>query len=153
MGFYVYLKSTDSETIYPKSTYYDFIVQLPAYIDLPDSCSFGWKQNWHIGITDISLVTENQRFITSLPTSCVILCNLLTESYLRGRFAPVLRILPSGTEVSASVGSVYYKQVHSTAHSFNEIRIQILDSELKALDLKVWPKKATLSMTLHFLRE
>lgn len=153
MGFYVYMTSEDSVSMFPDCTYYDFVVQLPSYINLSESCSFGWQQSWHIGISDISLIVEGQRFISSLPTDCVILCNLLTESYLRGRFAPVLRILPAGSELSATVGSIYYKQVHSNAQSFNEIRIQVRDSALKPLDLAKWPKKGKLCLTLHFLRE
>ena len=151
-SFYCYISSDDSKALYTDNSYFDFIVQFPSYIKLEESCSLGWKQYWHIGITEISLILDTQRSITSLPTSCVILCNLLSESYLRGSYAPVLRILPGGTELSASLGSVYYKQVHSNAQSFNELRIQIKDPDLKPLAFEKWPRNAKISMTLHFMK-
>ena len=149
----MFISSEDSRDIFTNNSYFDFIVQLPSYVTLPECSALGWKQSWHIAITEISLVAKEKKYISRLPTGCTVLCNLVSDSYLRGRLAPVLRILNAESELTASLGLSYYMPVHSNARSFNEIRIRLTDTELKPLDFERWPSQGILSVALHFTRE
>lgn len=149
---YLFLSSDDCKDKFDNK-YFDFVTELPSYIDLSQTCGLGWQRDWRIAITEVALLTEGQRYISSLPTDCAILCNLVSDSYLKGRYAPLLRILSAGDELKASVGSTYYMSIRSSARSFNEIRISLRDSDLNKLDLAKWPEKATIFITLHIVLE
>lgn len=149
----MFISSRDSLNFYPNNTYDDFIVEFDRVIQLPESCAFGFNQSWQFALTEVSLDFANSKPKKTLPESAVILTDLCSTSYISGTEAGVLRIIGAGSEeIGSSLGQIYY--IGTNKNSFNRIRIQVRDRDLKPLmkDGQVWPINAVLKCTLHFIR-
>ena len=150
-GFYCFISEQDSKAIFVNNKFSQFVVQLPSYIDLPVSTNFGWKQSWYVALVDFTLTVGKQRLDT-VPTACIVLCDLVSPSYIRGGKAQLLRILAEGSDIAGSLpGQTYYMPVKT--HSFNQIEISLVSPTLTDLPSS-WPtQEVTVTLTLHFVRE
>ena len=154
-GFYMFLTSSDSKTLFPLNNYDDFTIEFDRAIELSETCGFGYTQTWRFALTEISLETESGKERRSLPESVVVLSDLCATSYIHATEAPVLRTVGAKGELGAGLGQIYYIGVNKSA--FNRLRIQIKDRDLKSLSKsdsndRLWPEKAILKCTLHFIR-
>ena len=106
-----------------------------------------------MALTDITL-TVNKQKLTSVPATCVILCDIVNASIYNAGTAQILRIIQSDSDLSLSTGSDQYHQVKSSAHSFNQIQITIKAEDLQDLGAE-WPhpEVTRCSCTLHFTKE
>ena len=143
-GFYLYLNSSDSKTVRPNNTFHDFT------IELPHERFFNLGQ-WTVALTEITLTGHkrgNRR--NSLPEALVVLTDIAQDSYIREALAPVLRTIPSETDLNASLFQSYYVGVN--ALRFDKIRIFLKNSNLDSLELTKWGpiKSIILRCTLHF---
>ena len=149
-GFYLFICEQDSIDIFVDNVYTNFVVQFPSYIDLPVSTGI-WRQDWYVALMDFTLTAGGQR-LDAIPSACAVLCDLVAPSYIRGGTAEILRILPAGSDISGSLpGQSYYFPVKY--HSFNQIKLSLVSSDLSPLKTTSWPTKATASFTLHIVRE
>ena len=154
-GFYLFLSSQDSISLYPLNKYDDFTVEFDRPIELPETCGFGYTQTWRFALTEISLETVGGKDRRSLPESVVVLTDLCATSYIHATEAPVLRTIGAKGELGSGLGQIYYIAVNKS--SFNRLRIQIRDRELKPLvknnqEDKLWPERGVLKCSLHFIR-
>ena len=148
-GFFMFLASDDSSSIYTNNTYKDFCVEFDHEIVLEAECGFGFRQQWQFAVTEVTLDTIKTD--EGLPESTVILCDLCKPSYIKGTQAQVLRTLSSAGELTGSLGLTHYIGVNK--NTFNRVRISLLNRDLKPLlPANGWPETARLKCTLHFIR-
>ena len=148
-GFYLYLSSKDSENIYKSNNYKDFYVEFDHQIVLEQSCGFGFERQWQVALTELSIDFLNTD--QTLPEGVVVLTELCEPSYINGTQLSILRTIASSAETNASLYNTYYVGV--VVSSFNRIRIQLKNRDLKELQLeKGWPQNAVLQCTLHFIK-
>jgi hypothetical protein len=135
--FYLFLSSKDSIQAHPNNTYCNMKIDLPTPISLPESD----EHYWTVALLEISITD-----ITKIPTSTVVLCDLLEASYIRDSLRPVLRIIAKDSIGKGSLFIPYYHRINR--ETVSTISIDIVDSNLNPItpqsDLEV------LACTLHF---
>ncbi len=146
MSFYMYLASSDSlhgdkET--SSNTFHNFV------LDLFKEYHFEKTDGWVVALTDAYLETQTSTR-TTIFESCIVLSDLVIESYINSQAAPVLRYIPGSEVLGTSLFQPYYISLSQT--SINRIRIYLRNTQLKDLNLDKWPKDPILRCTLHFMK-
>ncbi len=146
------MSSSDSKLRYSQNKLNDFTVEFDREIQLSnDMVRNRVSQNYCVALTELSVDSSPYSGARqALPESCVILCDICDNSYIKGTRLPVLRILPAANESTVSLFQPYYVGVK--VESFIRIRIQIKTRELEALDAGKWELDNELRCTLHFLK-
>ena len=150
-GFYIYVSSKDSSTLFPKNRMDNFVIELDREIVLALNSSPRLSEKFGVALTEINIKpTGSMRTRTALPESCVVLCVICETSYIKGTRLPVLRVLPSHLEeISGSLFQPYYIEVNTP--SFKRLHFQLKTRELQPLNAAKWDLKSELVCTLHFV--
>lgn len=143
--YFFFLSSKDSRKIYPSSSYADFTTHLPNQVTLPTHDAHCNPIRWSVAITDFAV--EGKLKLFSKHSSFVVLCDLASESYIRGRYSPVLRIIREESYPVTSLSLPYYIPLNTL--SFNSIRIYLLTEELQSIPYS--ESSLNLSCTLHMV--
>jgi hypothetical protein len=148
-GFYLFLSSEDSVHVHKNNNFADFITEFDREIVLEEICGLGWRQQWSFALTDISI-----DYLPDLehkpPESVIVLCDLAVPSYINNSQVGVIRTLNSTSEVAGSLYQCYY--IATNKARFNNIRIQLKNTNLEALDRALWVGVKSLKCILHFQR-
>lgn len=143
MEFYLFISSSDGIQSSPLNVYHDFTVTLPKFIKLPPNSDSGDRLKWSVALCDIyiqGVQFPNKYF------NIAVMCDIIEQSYLKGGYAPVLRILPGEQADGASLYTTYH--IELSTYSFSSIRIFL--SELAGKSLPAHTSSSVLSCTLHF---
>lgn len=142
---FFFLSSKAAEEYFPSSSYVDFTTPLPNQITLPSHDHQCNPLHWSIALTDFAV--EGRKRLFSKHTSFVVLCDLVRESYIRGRYSPVLRIIREESYPVTSLSIPYYIPLNTL--SFNSIRIYLQTEDLQAIPIT--GSNSNLSCTLHLM--
>lgn len=152
-GFYLFVSSEDSKTFHSENKYHDFIVELGRVYDLSDSSYIKSRARWSMALVEIKLDTiEESQPRPALTDEVLVICDLVTTSYVKGTEARVLRPLGLNEDsLFATISQAYYIELNRL--NFSRFKITILDRDLNKLSKKNgWPVDAKwkLSCSLHF---
>ena len=140
----MYLSSQDSIELYPDNTFTDF------YVEMDREYSFQSCKNWSFALADMYL--EGEGDIEEMREPIVVMCDLASDSYIKGRSVPILRYVPAVEEKGTSLLLPYYVGVSKA--KTNRIRITLLDKNLEGLlknkEGRERYKDSILRCTLHF---
>lgn len=150
--FYVFLQSDDNINYYPGNKFDNFRCLLPKHYFLKNT----ENAIWCLALTDICLLNTNSGLTNPLPTSCVILSDLVENSVIRGGLHPVLRQLWSTKKNKIfTLSNLIYRPIQK--FEFCEITIKILDHRLRELNHAQWQTlqddvtvDLQISLVLHF---
>ena len=141
--FYFFLSSKASAHLLPNSSSVDFTTILPNQVHLPRWDQDGTRLRWTVAITDFAI--ENKESLFANTATFAVLCDLASESYIRGKYLPVLRIVREESFPVTSLSLPYYIELNTL--SFNSIRIYVLGEDLQTIGGD--NPSAHLSCTLH----
>ena len=127
--FYFFLSSKASRHLLPNSSSLDFTTILPNQVHLRRWDQDGAPLRWTIAITDFAI--ENKESLFANTATFAILCDLASESYIRGKYLPVLRIVKEEAFPVTSLSLPYYIGLNNL--SFNSIRIYVLGEDLQTI--------------------
>ena len=139
---YLFLTSTDGLDVYPQNNCTDFTVDFPNPIELNSDKTL-IMQEWHVALIDINI-----NLPISLKNSVIVMCDLVENSYIKGKRLPLLRILPGAMLDGASLHIPYYMKLNTT--SFRSLRIYLLDINFESIENEI-SEDITSTCTLHFL--
>ena len=141
--FYMFLTSDDCKSLHPQNRFDDFITELPS------EHRFGSGGEWKVCLSELSLESDK---ITEMPESIIVQSDLVTDSYIQERRAPVLRVISSQSSgLSVSLYQSFY--VGLAQYRVRSIRIRITNGRLGQLSAAKWDREGTVtSCTLHFTR-
>lgn len=120
--FYLNLSSKDSKSARPGNTFSNFMVELPRKYHFETVQSV-------FALTDISIVGLADDNNSLLPEPLAVLCDISNDSYIGEGFLPILRTLPSATDLSASLFQSYYIAVNTSGCSKIRIYLKKLRTE------------------------
>lgn len=140
---YFFLSSKASAHLLPNSSSLDFTTILPKQVHLPRWDQTGNLLQWKIAITDFAIEKKESLFANT--ATFAVLCDLAGESYIRGRYLPVLRIVKEEAFPVTSLSLPYYITLNT--QSFNSIRIYVLGEDLQAIAGD--SRSVQLTCTLH----
>lgn len=143
MEFYMFINSSDNIETHPNNCYYDFTITLPKIYHIPKVNQSGQQIVWRVALCDINL---SNVAILETAFNIAVMTDLVEQSYLKGGFAPVLRILPANSAQAASLYTVYY--ISTVKQSFSTIRIYLQELSGKSFPFKT--EDTSLSCCLHF---
>ena len=154
-GFYLFVSSEDSKTYHTDNTYHDFVVELGRTYDLDENSYIKNRSKWSMALVEIKLEAKSGNEPVDQPElkdEVLIICDLVTTSYVKGTEARVLRPLGLNDKaLFATISQAYYIELNRL--NFSRFKITILDKNLNKLSKKNgWPIEAEwkLSCTLHF---
>lgn len=143
MEFYLFVSSSDSIQTATGNVYHDFTVTLPKIINLPNKSLSGDILKWGVALCDI--YTHGVQF-SNRYFNIAVMSDIIEQSYLKGRYAPVLRILPGEEAAGTSLHSTYHIELSTS--SLSSIRVFLVELSGKTLPLHT--SSSVLSCTLHF---
>ena len=167
MSFYMYISSLDCKDIFEGNIWRDFTVQIDPELN------FGPERDWQVALTDVYLVKEEagggdngrdgsrrrignssrrERIDDRLVKPIVICADVVTNSFMKQEWVPIVRVLPGQGETGGSLLLPIYVSV--AVSRTNKVRIYILDEDLKPIveSDADWGEQDKLSLrcTLHF---
>lgn len=154
-GFYLFVSSEDSKAYHAENCYHEFIVELGRTYDLSDNSYIKSRGQWCMALVEIkleNLESDESSLSPELKDEVLIICDLVTVSYVKGTEARVLRPLGlNERSLFATISQAYY--IELSRLTFSRLKISIFDRDLNKLAKKNgWPteEKWKLSCTLHF---
>lgn len=152
-----------------KKSKMDFTTYLPKEILLSQFDSQNNPVRWSLALTDFLITSSNEEYVYSENDHCadedehnnnkvatrsdlknrpyIVLTDLVSESYLKGRFLPILRIFYPEVHEATPLIVPYYFPVNT--NSFNSVRIYFFNEE--DLSPLYTYRELKLSCTLHLL--
>ena len=148
-GFYLFISSDDSNSIHQNNKYHDFIVELGRQYDLNEASYLRSRNRWSVALVEIKLEDLAGFESPALPGEVLILCDLVSTSYIKNTERRVLRLLGlTGSGQLASTYQPYYIALNRT--TFSNLKIQLVDKDLHPLTGSLVNQPWKLSCTLHF---
>ena len=139
---YLHISSNDSKSIYQANNYLDFIVNLPAMIELQSEKD----QYWSMTLSEFNIYGP-----VNFNEGLVICCDRIESSCIRGEFKQVLAVVPPST----LVGNSFYLPMPQELRSLllDKIRIWVLDRNLDKYPLSALSNQIEFTATLHVQKE
>ena len=123
--YYMFLSSGDSRDVFSGNHFADFTTELP------ELHNFGDSFDWSVALTEVSFESASQ---TSLPHGVVVLSDMVGRSFIRERYAPVLRHIPSSLlSLSTSLFQPHY--VALTTLRLKRVRLYLTDFDLQPIEI------------------
>ena len=148
-GFYLFVSSEDSVHFHQNNKFHDFIVELGRQYDLNEAGYLRNRNRWSVALVEVKLEDITGFEDPTLLEEVLILCDLVSTSYIKNTERRVLRLLGlTGSGQLASTYQPYYIALNRTA--FSNLSIQLVDKDLEPLSGSLIHKPWKLSCTLHF---
>lgn len=127
---FLYITNKDSESLYPRNTASDFIVQLPKHLHLDQG-------SWTCGVIQCNLPSKpsSATFVTS---------DFVESSILGGKFQPVLAMTTIKAKAFIHVARIPVKR-----SSIHAIRIKLVNTNGEVVNMQVGNTTIVLEIRRH----